>query len=133
MSVAKWHNEGLNRVLNILLGAQAVDGAYYLGLYKNVTELAAGAALADLEEPSGYGYNRITLSRGSWSIVDNAATFAKQTFLADGGDWGDIYGWFLGTTLNNTGKLLASEHFTTKLTVKDGKGIKIIPKVQCST
>lgn len=126
---AKWHNEGENRVLNILLGATPVDGACYLGLYKNATELSEGAVLADLTEPTGYGYARKTLTRGSWTITGDGAVYAVQTLLASGGNWGDITGYFIATSLDNSGKLLASEHFNTALTVNDGKGIKIAPKI----
>jgi hypothetical protein len=129
---AKWHDQGENRVLSILLGAQAVDGAMYMGLYTNTTELGEDAELADLVEPSGYGYARKTLTRGSWTITGSIAIYALQTFTAAGGDWGDIAGYFIATSLDSSGKLIASEHFATALDVKDGKGIKITPKITVS-
>lgn len=130
MSVAKWMDEGETRVLQILLGSQPVDGAYYLGLYKNSAEPAESATLSDLTEVSGYGYTRKTLTRGSWTISGDQATFAEQTFLAQGGDWGNIYGYFICTALTGTsGKLMAIEHFDAPYNIVDGKGIKIVPKI----
>lgn len=128
--MAKWHDDGDNRVLNILLGSTTVDGAYYMGLYKNVTELDDDAELADITEPSGFGYARKALTRGHWTITGNVAVYeTMQTFMASGGDWGDITGYFLSSTLDNSGKLIASQHFTVALTVLDGKGIKITPQI----
>lgn len=129
-NVAKWMDEGENRVLNILLGAQAVDGTLYVGLYKNGTEPSEDLTLSSLQEPSGYGYGRKALSRGSWTITGNQAVYAETTFLANGGDWGDVWGYFICTTASGTGgKLLAIEHLGTKLSILDGKGVKVVPKI----
>ena len=70
MGTPIWCDEGENRVLNILLGDSPVDGALYLGLYKNVVQPDETARVADLVEPSGFGYARKPLSRGlaNWTI-----------------------------------------------------------------
>lgn len=135
MGTAIWCDEGENRVLNILLGDTPVDGAYYLGLYKNSVQPAESVGVADLIEPSGFGYARKPLSRGlaNWTISGDEAAYAEQTFLAQGGDWGDIYGYFITTTLTGTGgKLMGLEHLGSAFPVLDGKGIKITPKLKCS-
>lgn len=132
MSVAKWCDEGENRILNQIFGALAVDGAWYLGLYKNVTEPAEDITLSQFQEPSGFGYARKTLTKGSWTIVADLASYAQQTFLASGGDWGNIYGYFLATTSNNTGKVIAVCHFTEPLSVLNGKGIKVVVKIRAA-
>lgn len=129
MPVAKWHDEGETRVLNILLGSTPVDGALYLGLYTNPTELPESAILSSLSEPVGWGYGRKTLTRGNWSIAGSAATYAIQTFLAQGGAWGNITGYFIATSPDNSGKLLATEHFDTVLNIVAGKGVKIQPRI----
>jgi hypothetical protein len=126
---AKWHDRGENWVLGILLGSVSVSTYLYMGLYKNAVELEEGDELASITEPSGYGYARKQLPRGSWAITDDVATFAQQTFLAAGGPWGDITGYFITTTADNSGLLVASEHFTNALAIADGKGIKITPKI----
>lgn len=132
-NIAKWMDEGETRLLQILFGAQPVDGVLYLGLYKNTSEPAEDDILADMVEPSGYGYARKVLTRGTWVITGDYATYPELTFLANGGDWGDVYGYFITTTLTGTGgKLLAIEHLATPFTILDGKGLKIVPKITCS-
>lgn len=129
-NIAKWMDEGETRLLQILFGTQPVDGTLYLGLYKNSGEPAEDDVLADMTEPSGYGYGRKALTRGTWVITGDYATYPELTFLANGGDWGDIWGYFITTSFTGTGgKLLAIEHLAQKLTVLDGKGIKIVPKM----
>ena len=121
------YDEGENRIANILLGATPVDGVLYLGLYKNVTEPAETVSLSDLTEVSGYGYARKSLARGSWVITASSAVYSQRTFLADGGDWGSVYGYFIGTTIDDSGKLIGLEHFDSPYSIIDTKGIKITP------
>lgn len=130
MSAKLWMDEGENHILNILLGATPVDGTWYVGLYKNATQPPESYTLADLVEVSGFGYARKPLTRGSWSITDNIATYAEQTFLASGGDWGDVWGYFITNVISGTtGKLIALEHQDAALNITDGKGIKVVPKI----
>jgi len=121
------YDEGENRIANILLGATPVDGVLYLGLYKNVTEPAETVSLSDLTEVSGYGYARQSLVRGSWVITTNSAVYTQRIFLANGGNWGSIYGYFIGTTIDDSGKLIGLEHFDSPYVIVDTKGIKITP------
>ena len=135
MGTPIWCDEGENRVLNILLGDTPVDGAYYLGLYKNVVQPTESARLADLIEPSGFGYTRKPLARGlaNWTISGDEASYSEQTFLAQGGDWGDIYGYFITTAMTGTGgKLMGLEHLGSAFPVLNGKGIKVTPKIKCA-
>jgi hypothetical protein len=135
MATPIWCDEGENRVLNILLGDTPVDGALYLGLYKNSVQPGETARVSDLTEPSGFGYARKALSRGlaNWNIAADTASYAEQTFLAQGGDWGDIYGYFITTSLTGTGgKLMGLEHLGSAFPVLDGKGIKVTPKIKCA-
>jgi hypothetical protein len=126
-------DQGEARFLEILLGSRTPDGALYLGLYKTpLTEPEETVTLPDLVEPSGFGYARRTLTRGQWTLNGSVASYALQTFLASGGDWGNVAGYFLATSLDNSGKLIAIEHFASALQVIDGKGIKISPQITCS-
>lgn len=123
-------DEGENRILNILLGALAVDANLYLGLYTNTTEPLETANLAAITEPAGNGYARKTLARGSWTIVADLASFAQQTFTAAGGNWGNVYGYFIATSSDGTGKLLFVEQFSDgPYNVNDGFSVKVTPKV----
>lgn len=109
----KWCSEGFNRIFNILFGATAVDATVYLGLYTDSSEPAVGAALADLTEPVGGGYARKTLTRGTdWTIVAALLTADTETFTSSGAAWGNVYGYFVGSSSDNTGKLLIVEHFS---------------------
>lgn len=129
----KWVDEGEHRTLDILFGAQAVDANVYLGLYTNSTEPLETANLAALSEPVGYGYGRKTLARGSWVITDDHADFAQQQFTASGGAWGNVYGYFIATSIDGSGKLLCVEHFSNgPYNVQDGGSVKVTPKITCS-
>lgn len=131
--MAKLVNEGENRILNILLGATAVDSNLYLGLYTNETEPAETDALVQITEPSGNGYERKTLARGSWSITDDLASFAQQTFAATGA-WGNVYGYFISTSSDGSGKLLFVEQFTNGPynVQNNGDEIKVTPSVRAA-
>ena len=127
--MAKFVDEGENRVLNILLGAQAVDTNLYLGLYKNASEPLETANLAAITEVSGAGYARKTLARGSWTIAASVAEFAKQTFGAAEDAWGNVTGYFIATSADNSGKLLVVESFTDAVPIGIGSTIGIVAKL----
>ncbi|MDI6752779.1 MAG: hypothetical protein QME78_00105 [Thermodesulfobacteriota bacterium] len=129
MSTALLLAEGRNRILGILFGSTGVDSSLYVGLYRNAARPADNAVLADLSEVSGPGYARRRLYRGSWTVDGSQATYAIQTFLASGGHWGYVTGFFLATTVNNSGKLLAVEHFDNAFNIVDGKGLKVQPQM----
>lgn len=110
----KWCTEGLNRMLNILFEATAVDATLYLGLYTDTTEPVVGASLSDLSElPVANGYARLELARGAdWTIVAALATAGVETFTSAGGDWGNVYGYFVGSSSDDSGDLMFVEHFS---------------------
>ena len=135
--MAKWADQGENRVVDILFGSQAVDANTYLGIYSDSSEPGETATLpggaTPITEISGAGYARKTLARGSWTITGDYAQYAQQTFTASGGSWSNCYGYFIATTSDNTGKLLCVEHFTGgPFNVPDGGAIKITPKITCA-
>lgn len=132
MSVTKLVDQGEEHFADILFGDQPVDGAMYMGLYRNTLEPAETVVLTDFDEPYGSGYSRKQLTRGLWTVAGGLATYELQTFLASGGDWGNITGYFLATTLNNTGLCLAICHFSAAFSVTSGKGIKIVPQMRVS-
>lgn len=129
----KWCDEGENRTLNILFGALSVDATLYLGLYTNSSEPGEAATLASITEPSGGGYARKSLTRGSWSIVADLASYAQQTFTASGADWGNVYGWFIATSADGSGKLEAVGQFSgAPFNVTDGSNVKVTPQLRCA-
>lgn len=126
----QWQNLGINRVLNIIFGAQAVDAILYLGLHKNAVQPAATAVLAELTEPSVGGYARLYLTRNAWIISGTQAVYAAQTFTASGGDFGLIYGSFICTSLTGTsGVLLTLDYLYSPIYVAAAKGIQIVPTI----
>ena len=136
--MAKWVDDGENRVANILFGAQAVDANTYLGIYTDSTEPGETATLPTQATPitelaAAFGYSRKTLARGSWSITGDHADFAQQTFTASGGAWSNCYGYFIASSSDNSGKLLCVEHFSGgPFNVPDTGSIKITPKITVS-
>jgi len=129
--MAKFVDEGRHRIIDILFGSQDVDSVLYLGLYTNTSEPGAGSDLSGITEPSGGGYSRIALNRGSWNIINDYAQYAQQTFTATA-DWGNVYGYFIATSSDNSGILLCVEHFSDgPYNVKNEEKVKITPKIKC--
>lgn len=126
-------NGGENRIANILYKATAVEATLYLGLYTDpTTEPAETAVLADLTEPTGNGYARIALTRGSWTITADLAEYAQQIFTASGGTWGNVYGYFITDIESGIsgGILEFVEQFSeAPLNVGNGSSIKVTPKI----
>jgi len=130
--MAVWTDLGENWTSNVLFGSRSPDSTLKIGLYTAPTyEPGETATLNDLTEPSGNGYSRISLSRGSWTISGDTATYAEVTFTASGGNWGNVYGYFICTSTD--GLLLAAEQFANgPYNVTDGSSIKITPKIRIS-
>lgn len=131
--MAKLTDEGENRILNILFGSTAVDTTLYLGLYLESSEPAEDHTLSEITEPSGNGYERKALTRGSWTVVDSLASYAVQSFEATGA-WGDVYGYFIATSLDGTGYLLLVEDFSDGpySITQNGESISVTPKITAS-
>ena len=132
--MAKLVNEGENRISNVLFASQSVDAVYYMGLYTDGTEPSETATLSDLSEvASGNGYARNTLTRGSFSVTDSVATYAEQTYTASGGDWGNVTGYFIGNSADDSGQLLWVESFSGgAYNITDGSSLKINPSITVS-
>ena len=58
----------------------------------------------------------------------------QKTFTANGGNWGDVVGYFLTDVASGTaGKLVAVEDFSDgPYTVNDGWSVKVTPTVTIS-
>ena len=131
--MAKWTDQGENDVLNIYLKNATQNSSLYLGLYKNSEEPPEDVSLSDLSEPSGNGYGRIALAPADWSISGDLAQQPQKTFQASGGDWGNVYGYFIATSSDNSGKLIAVEHFQDgPYNVVNGGSVKVTVKIKCA-
>lgn len=127
-----WTDSGENRVANILFGSTAVDTTIYMGVYTSpTTEPGETATISTLTEPSGSGYARIALTRGTWTVTGSNAAYAQQTFSASGGAWGNCYGYFIATSSAGTGGvMLMAEHFANgPYSIGDGDFIKVTPTI----
>lgn len=131
----KWVDEGENWLLDVAIKkGTSPPTNLYLGLYTNSTEPAETATLASLTEPSGGGYARIAIACGAdWTLSSDQITAAQKTFAASGAAWGNVYGYFLATSIDGTGKLLAVEQFSDgPYNVVDGGSVKVTAKLVCS-
>lgn len=109
------HTEGLQFILDVAIRqTQSVPAAYYLGWCEE-SDLDDNAGLADLTELSGPGYARVAInSNGTdWTSAAYSTTGRKVTskacvFTAAGGNWSAAGRWFLATTADDSGQLIAS-------------------------
>jgi len=135
--MAKWCDAGEAFILNLALKKETQLDNLYLGLFTAPTsEPAEDATLASLTEPVGGGYARIALNYLDWTLTGTDPTQAAQpqkTFSCSGAAWGNVYGWFIATTTDGTGALLAVGLMTAgPYNVPDGGAVKVTPKITCS-
>jgi len=134
--MAKWCDEGENWLLDVAFKqGTSLPTSLYLGLFTNSTEPAEDATLTTITEPSGNGYARQAIAcGGDWTLTNDYITAAQETFSCSGGNWGNVYGYFIGTVLTGTsGKLLAVELFSDgPYNVLDGGSVKVTAKLTCS-
>ena len=123
------HDEGENRVLNILFEATSVEN-YELRLFTvPVTAPIETHVWADFTEPSGNGYAAITLTRGTdWTVAADLATAVQKTFTASGGNWGNVYGYFIVVPTSH--EVIFSELFSDgPYNIVDGGSVKATAKI----
>lgn len=109
------HTEGLQFILDVAIRqTQSVPASYYLGWCAE-SDLDDNASLADLTELSGNGYGRVAIaSNGTdWTSAAHSANGRKVTskactFTAAGGDWSAAGRWFLASSVDDSGQLIAS-------------------------
>ena len=123
------HDEGENRVLNILFEATSVEN-YELRLFTVPTIAPVETEVyADFTEPSGHGYALELLTRDTdWTVAADLATAVQKTFTASGGNWGNVYGYFM--TVVTSHEVIFSELFSDgPYNVVDGGSVKVTAKI----
>ena len=103
-------NEGEHLVANLLFKNADVDRGTDLdiGLFTNTTAPETIDA-ASLTEPTGGSYARKTLTDASWTVTNDVASYALQSFVATGSAMtGSIYGFFI-VTKGTTPRIIAIE------------------------
>lgn len=110
---------GENKLIEFALG-KSTPGDQILHLYVNNYTPVDGDTSASYTEMSTLGYAAKTLTKGSWTVAQNAgvaqATYADQTFTFTAGTAVTVYGYYVTDT--TTGTLLWAEKFGTALTVQ---------------
>jgi len=99
-----------------------------LGLMTNSAGLSVASVLADITEPTGGSYARISLTDANWSVdADGTASYAKQTFVASGSAYSaDITGFFIATA-GTTPKLLHFQIEDAVVTVGANESYSVTP------
>ena len=101
----------------------------YLGLYTNVTQPTVTQVLPVTEVSTALsGYARIALTDSDWTELNQVITNLLKTWTA-GEDWGNVTGYFIATTVDDTGLLLYVESFTLPLNMTNGSIINITHKI----
>lgn len=128
-----FHDEGEQFILEVTFSeAQTVPVTYYIGLDDRAA-LAEGDVLPPANEPSGNGYARqpVTSDATDWTVSQDVGDYQAKSktvqFTASGGPIpvaGVVDNMFLSTTLNDTGKLVASVALSTSRTIADGDNLQ---------
>lgn len=129
--------EGLQFILEAAFSEeQAVPANFYVGLCTDAS-VAEDASLADLTELSGNGYSRQTVASDNTDFTSAAAgtndrkvTTKTVTFTASGGAWSGAVHAFIGTTTDDSGKLVAVAALSTTRTLQDGDSLQVSMVIQ---
>jgi hypothetical protein len=105
-------NEGEKLIADLIFKRVLTDrdADLELGLFTNAS-VSETTTLADITEPTGTGYARITLTDGSWTGSADTRAYAQQTFTGGAGGWtGTVKGYFIATkAAGGTPRLLLIE------------------------
>jgi hypothetical protein len=128
---AELHTPGLQFLLEVAFSEQqSVPTNFYIGLATDAS-LAEGATLASLTEVSGTGYARQTVASNNTDFTsattgtnDRKVTTKTVTFTA-GGTWTGANTVFLATTVDGSGKLIASAPLSVTRTLGNGDSLTV--------
>jgi len=114
---AQLHTEGRKWMFEVsFTEEQSIPANFYVGLCTD-TSIAENAALSDLGELTSTDYERQTLASstadwtsGATGTNDRKMTSDTATFevVSSGVTWTKAESWFLATTIDDSGKLIAS-------------------------
>lgn len=126
-------NEGETLIANVIHKRTHVDrdADLELGLFTNSAPDET-ITHATITEPTGTGYARITLTDASWSVTNDVASYAQQTFTGGAGGWtGSIQGYFICTkSAGGTKRLLYVEvDGNGPYTIAENDTYKITPNI----
>lgn len=131
------NTEGLQYLLEVAFTEeQSVLENFYIGLAEDVG-IAEDANLAGLTELSGNNYSRQTVASNNTDLTsagvgtnDRKVTTKTVTFTASGGAWNGAKSCFLATTVDDSGKLIASADLSATRTLQDGDSLQVSMVIQ---
>jgi hypothetical protein len=110
------------------------DADLELGLFTDASP-ADTITEATINEPTGTGYARITLTDASWTGSGDARAYPQQTFTGGAGGWtGSVQGYFIATkAAGGTPRLVAIEvDGNGPYTINENDTYKITPNITVS-
>lgn len=135
-------DEGEQAFLDVYLRNATGPVQFYYGLVDStstcsITDTNTLATASALGEPSTNGYARQLVERSNvgWPTLaldagDYQATSKTVTFTASGGSWGPVYCAIVGTTSDNTGKLISYATLSTGRTLAAGESLQVTYKIK---
>ena len=110
-----WTREGSVNLARIYLNNQSQNAKLYFGLFTNNPSDASlnNLTLSDLVEPTAVSYARTEIPPSNWVVTDELSVYPAIEYEVGLEAFGTIYGCFVATTLDNSGKLLAIHKYTT--------------------
>lgn len=126
-------NNGEGDAANGFIGVTTNLTAPILRLFQNNITPAETDVTSTYTEATWTGYSSITLTPGSWSVVEGAptrASYAQQSFTSSAGSQSqNNYGYFLTRTTN--GRIMIAERFTDGpyQIVNNGDIIRVTPQI----
>lgn len=131
--------EGLQWMLEVAFSEeQSVPANFYLGL--SADHIIKGDTLVDngvgWTEVTGTGYSRQVIASDNTDFASAASstnrkvTALKQTFTAGDSDWDAATDWFLATTADDTGVIVACGRLAaTRQLAVDGDKLEVTPEI----
>jgi len=115
-----WTKEGSKNTADIYLSNKSQNAKLYLGL---LTSNPAAAILNDLTlgelvEPSATSYAREEIIPSNWVVAGELSVYPSIEFQIGLESFGTIYGCFIATTPDASGKLLAIHQFSASVEMK---------------
>jgi len=115
-----WTKEGSANLGGIYFRNLSQNPKLYLGLLANNPDDAIlnDLSLGDIVEPSASSYARKELTPSNWITTDELNVYPTVEYEIGLEQFGTIYGCFLATSADSSGKLIAIHKFTTPYELK---------------
>lgn len=129
-------NEGSRAFLEYYLN----NNDCYLGLWSSSGEITSTnfslTEFAQYELSGLKEYSRVLIPKGTWILIDSTSSIYSLktcTFSPIYQSWSSIYGYFLSSTSDNSGILLAVYRFADVTTITKGTSLPITPYIRMTS